>query len=89
MGAFWRPKQLTPFVDQETIEAAIRTMSEFDLHKQFIQSIVILSKDYGLREKNERNNVRFYFVCNADQIKAAEALLRGEDNADGFFWHCL
>lgn len=54
-------KQLTPFVDQETIEAAIRTMSEFDLHKQFIQSIVILAKDYRLREKN----VRFYFVCNA------------------------
>lgn len=78
-------KQLTPFVDQETIEAAIRTMSEFDLNMQFIQSIVILANDYRLREKNERNNVRFYFVCNADQIKAAEELLRGEDNAYGFF----
>ena len=64
-------KQLTPYVEQETIQSSLEEMPEFDKNMQYIQTILCLCKDNWINRKN----MRFYITVSADLIKAAQQLV--------------
>ena len=63
--------QLTPYVEQDTIQSSLEEMPEFDRNMQFIQTILWLIKDNHIRSKN----MRFYMTVSTDLISAAEKLI--------------
>lgn len=69
-------KQLTPYVEQETIQSSLEEMPEFDEKMQFVQTILWLCKDNRLTQKN----MKFYISVSEDLIKAAEKLV--SDSSD-------
>lgn len=72
-------KQLTPYVEQETIQSSLEEIPEFDKNHQYIQTMLQLAKENELAKKN----VKFYTVVTADQIKAAEELVSDAENMCG------
>ena len=64
-------KQLTPYVDQDTIQSSLEEIPEFDRNFQHIQTILQLAKENGFDKKN----AKFYTVITKNQIKAAEQLI--------------
>lgn len=64
-------KQLTPYVEQETIKSSLEEIPEFDRNFQHIQTILQIAKENSFDKKN----AKFYTVITANQIKAAEQLI--------------
>ena len=64
-------KQLTPYVEQDTIQSSLEEIPEFNKNMQFVQTILCLAKDNHIATKN----MRFYITVSADVIKAAEELV--------------
>ncbi|MDE7227060.1 MAG: AAA family ATPase [Treponemataceae bacterium] len=64
-------KQLTPYVEQGTIQSSLEEIPEFDRNFQHIQTILQLAKENGFDKKN----AKFYTVITANQINAAEQLI--------------
>lgn len=67
-------KQLTPYVEQETIQSSLEEMPEFDKNWQRVQTILQLAKDNRIGKKS----LSFYIVVPPEQIAAAENLLTKE-----------
>ena len=67
-------KQLTPYVEQDTIRSALEEMPEFNRNMQRIQTLLCLAKDNRIDKKN----MRFYLVIPSDQAEAAEELVADE-----------
>lgn len=64
-------KQLTPYVEQDTIQSSLEEMPEFDRNMQRVQTFMCLFKDNRISQKN----MRFYIVLSPDQIRSAEELV--------------
>ena len=64
-------KQLTPYVEQDTIQSSLEEMPEFDRNMQRIQTLLWLAKDNRIGQKN----MRFYIIVPSEQIRAAEMLV--------------
>ena len=71
-------KQLTPYVEQETIQSSLEEMPEFDKNWQRVQTILQLAKDNRIGKKP----LSFYIVVPPEQIVAAEKLLTEEWSRD-------
>lgn len=71
-------KQLTPYVEQETIQSSLEEMPEFDNNWQRVQTILQLAKDNRIGEKS----LSFYIVVSQKQIVAAKKLLTEEWSQD-------
>lgn len=69
-------KQLTPYVEQETIQSSLEEIPEFNKNFQHIQTILQLAKENCFDKKN----AKFYTVVTSDQIKAAEQLVTNTKN---------
>lgn len=65
-------KQLTPYVEQETIQLSLEEIPEFNKSYQHIQTYIQLAKDNRINKEK-----RFYAVVTEDQIHAAEQLITG------------
>ena len=72
-------KQLTPYVEQETIQSSLEEMPEFDKKMQDIQTILCLCRNKQII----KNNMRFYITVSADLIKAAEKLVTDPSDKTG------
>lgn len=64
-------KQLTPYVEQDTIQSSLEEIPEFDRNWQRVQTILQLAKD----NKIAKTQLGFYMVVPSEQIKAAETLV--------------
>ncbi len=64
-------KQLTPYVEQDTIQSSLEEIPEFDRNWQRVQTILQLAKDNRIAEKP----LGFYMVVPPEQIKATETLV--------------
>lgn len=72
-------KQLTPYVEQDTIQSSIEEIPEFDRNMQRIQTILWLAKD----NKIAHINMRFYIIVPSDQVVAAERLITDDSTLGG------
>lgn len=72
-------KQLTPYVEQETIRSSIEEIPEFDRNMQRIQTILCLAKDNRLIDKP----LRFYIVVSTELALVAEELITDDSGIVG------
>lgn len=68
-------KQLTPYVEQDTVQSSIEEIPEFDRNMQRIQTILWLAKDNNKIAQINMRNMRFYIIVPSDQAVAAERLI--------------
>jgi len=64
-------KQLTPYVEQDTIQSSLEEIPEFNGNWQRVQTILQLAKD----NKIAKTQLGFYMVVSREQIEAAETLV--------------
>ncbi len=64
-------KQLTPYVEQDTIQSSLEEIPEFDRNWQRVQTILQLAKDNRIDEKP----LSFYMAVPPEQIEAAKTLV--------------
>lgn len=64
-------KQLTPYVEQETIQSSLEDIPEFDKNWQRVQTILQLAKD----NKIDGKSLSFYMAVPPEQIEAAKPLV--------------
>lgn len=76
-------KQLTPYIEQESIEAAVRSGIEgFNEDYQLVQTLFNLARE-NLGKSKEKPPMHFYYVCTRAQITAAQTLIQGEMGKQG------
>ena len=72
-------KQLTPYVEQETIQSSLEEIPEFNRTMQRIQTLMWLARDNRIAQKN----MRFYIIVPPELIQAAQELVADDSNLVG------